>query len=780
MIKLVILLVGFLSGVATVVQIAIWVIPLLNLKNIPPGFRKSPWKFIATYIPIVGRHISLPTAIVNRVLEVQTVRDAVSSRRLVALYFWGRGGEGKSHFIEHLASLGLSKNVFIAVVSLGEALTSVFHRCFPTMALGIEASSPEDFISNIAAQIPDGSIVLLDNIPTTTSDPQFLDGLSFFIGRLSHFNRPIVVVCTGRGIPEGQLRLFDSQRMTDYSDDEVHQLISCLPGKANLKREMESQVQLVLEKTGGNPKLLSFLASNDRAWRIAVNGEKSLTDDENVKAFFVDYWEQVKLDSSPYASAIMMLAVANRVTPIVEEAVFEGTFGSVGWSEFRLRLKSEDLLDIHTNGQIRMHDILADSLYECIIPKRIKEELHYTLFRIYEHRGQEWANEAFRHAVNAGENAVDACLRVLNQHRQYILRRVNLRQAARNLRFLYVLIPDEHSSKSVIGLDLSHCLAMSGYYKEANEILDAIAASSVAIAPHDIEPAFECSRSFVLHCLGRFSEARNRLSTVHTLDEDITREVTFLDGHCAAHLGDFSVAERKLRSLLGFSGTSPDYSEINAMWGLAWVLRAKGEYEESLGLTVKCLGFSLPVRHHRASALALWNRATVFRLTGRLKESRAAYMEAKEYLELYGIRTALHIRHEEAELLRAEGFSDKALKAYEDAMSVALKEIEDVDFRMHAKLGRAEANRQEKRFDEGEYLECIEYFERQNVLWAALAAKVGRFIGRLGNDEATWNEASWLELMSESQKLGMASEIECLSKLRENRSSTQLHPLFFM
>jgi len=686
----------------------------------------------------------------------------------------GFAGVGKTHLLRHLHYSRLSSSSFITLQTRGMSLPEVLVSAFGTSAPPFQSDAIADFYPRLASSISPGTLLMIDQVPSESAD--FMAGLRDFMRELRDRKVRIVIVAACRHLPHSLPEGCHLYELRGFSLDETMAFLrhpSTIRASTKPQATLQTHRARLWEATGGNPQLMLYVACTPRNWdRIIRDAAINLQDIPSAKAFLEEAWTDFGKEAPDLQEASMLLATVTQIADVIDDALCAIVF-SHNWFPLRERLWRRGVLHIVAPGQCKYHDIFASHVYLCM-GRTTAATYHKHIASAIASAGpagEPWRVIALRHALASQDVKVsEGCYALA---RRQLLKTIDLDQAGKLIMSFLTTFPESALCASC-RLDHAECLSMAGRYEESLSAYSSMSAVSAILRPRKI-----LGTAFAQHCRGDFSRAIAECEAIDDGASDESREARSLLAHCHAHIGAFEESEARFRALLKVRHLDITLHS-NALWGLAWVTRALGHYSESELLSDKCLRLSLSINHHRASGLAYWNLATNARVSGHLGHAQRHCTSASTFLESYRVRSRLHLVHEEAEILRAQGKHAAAANLTSTTRDQALR-IGDRDCAMHMRLAMQESRRMlDSSVSPNDYSDCEDYFARHDVKWALLSTRVAKFLCMPPSQRDERAPFILPHLISAALSLRWDSELACLRQIANHPTAIHLHPLFYM
>lgn len=698
------------------------------------------------------------------------------------IYFYSFAGVGKTYLLNHIFAQKWANHNYFVHSFKGENFVSVTYRAFPSISHKRKYSTQYEILNHLAKSIHNKTLILIDEYQFDNED--YNDEVNYFLTKLSLFKKHVLLIVAARECPVIKNDYFEFHKLHGFSEEEIFELINKKWNKKKIYKELIHNIDLIAKVTNGNPKLIEYICGNDEVWAdISKEKDIRLCDSQSINKFFFEIWKRVETKDPAFCEQLKYLATISFVTEIWDDKICNLVFNPIEWVVLKHKLIRKSLLESYDNGKYKFHDLFSQFIYD-LLPDNEKMIIHKKLYHCYKNHysSHNYSYMSFKHALYAKN--IYAAYTTYKKNKELFLRCNYLFVTVEHLEKLLEIDPtvDDNISVDILN-DIGYCYSMIGKYSKALEIFDTITEKfKNSISDKNVFGEIICRKAFVTHSLGNFQQAINEIDLILN-NKHISKCISFdaqsIKAHCKAHLGMFQEAKNEFESLISATAEFPNI-HANVLWGLAWVERALGNLEKSHELSDECIKISEPLRHYRATGLALWNLATIYRIRKDFDKACSFCIEAKKKLENIGIRSVMHILIEEAEIYRASGDYLKAKEKYLYALNLSINKIYDLDFRTHVRLGLAETNRCLEGYDESEYNECINYFHSKNVRWAYLSARIGKMIGKASILSEKLNMNEWDELYDIAKDIDFRSELNLLVLLKKEYEENYLHPLFFM
>jgi tetratricopeptide (TPR) repeat protein len=134
--------------------------------------------------------------------------------------------------------------------------------------------------------------------------------------------------------------------------------------------------------------------------------------------------------------------------------------------------------------------------------------------------------------------------------------------------------------------------------------------------------------------------------------------------------------------------------------------------------------------------------------------------------------------HGIAELYRAKGDINGALKMYEDAKK-ASQEVFNINRVAHANLGICEVNRMKRQINMNDFTRPLQIYKEIGSEWGVASIYISQSLSCISQNK---EREKVKELLTRAenicQKLNLSEELKLISRIREG-SRDELHPLSF-
>jgi tetratricopeptide (TPR) repeat protein len=696
-------------------------------------------------------------AFIGRDDELALLQEKLSKliRSPFAICFYGFGGVGKTRLLTEFANR-IARERFgvtprykpVPRVSLGnnqeragETLPGYLSRLFHIP----ESDSPDQF-DKLEKLIPylDNSIVLIDEFPY--DDSEFTAHFEWLLRQIAAKNRyRILFVTASRGAPKlpttspaqmRELRGLDKEQLLRYVA-EYH--LSNLGVQKDILDDFDNFYQF----TDGNPQVTKLILANPMSWNIIrtrKRGER-IAEIEELDRLLNEIWSSIK--DQEIQDALRILTVVSQLNIEWPEQVAKDIVPN--WITIKNDLQRRGLLNRAPEGKYKIHDLLAEFIYENI-PHLAS--YHILVGKYYLNLGDpSYAVMAAQHAILAGD--ISLLQLAYPQMSQYLFRKGEARIFEQLLNRSKPLIEDSQDElfRAITTRDQAKALLNLG---ETAEALEEYERAKQLFAEHDLfskkeEAELLMGMADCYRLRGKVKAAREHFQQAVELfrsagleDKAVAADIEL--GHSYFLTGEMTESLKVYDRILA----TLDEKKHPGLMADLYYRRSKshrllGSYDLAITEARKAWNLYEAIGSEVGVGKARWTIAGVLRMQGEYRKALEECHQVKRIFDMTGYRATTFLQHDYAEIYRALKDFEKAQEIYQMTMERTLATGERNRY-AHSVLGTIESSRWQRQSNEpakipdidiGVYDQVLSIYQEMGVKWGVVVCLACRALARL-------------------------------------------------
>lgn len=765
-----------------------------EVRKIPVEVKDALWKKYRELMPskpfkeVGPKDVTEMGNFVERRTEVGFFKKELKGlQNIKCIYIWGRPGMGKSmllHFYRIIANKtpGYQVKLIRFLRNYSGALSPKLAEEF---SINHEGRTSGEVIWEFVEKFRNNTIILIDEFPAKNGS--FNKEFEQLYIRLREKGKKGIFITTSREKPIfinnlacDMIMNTKSIKLTGFKEDKILEIINKLESRCDDKyaeefKDLRENLNLIADKTEGNPDIITKMCKNPLIWRRIKDEEVSAF--EFQKEVLCQVWKGL---SKSLKEAVKIFVCIGVISGEWLDNTAEEITGSE-WIKIRGELLDHSVLiqsyDIPKSCYTyKIHDLLRDFIYDQKITTSEKKELHRQIAKQYINRDE--LVTALDHYIMAHDDSVKT---IYERAIENLGRISDINGIEKRIKEIRLHLKHDRRFNSILLVDLCEMYLLQG---RINELLE----MRKNVSLRCLDPKYRAKMLWVtaeaLRVSSKYNEsivAFKRSKKIYNKLRDEEGEVNSLNHMAKCY---YLLTECKKSINIYKDNVLPICERIrflrgkaDALYGIAKDLRLLGTYTKAIKYFEEALSIYKKINNQIGIGNATFDIGLAWQMLGDYTEALKRYEEAITIFNNIGFRAVAWVPYGFAEIERSKKSYDKALELYEDALNRS-REIGDINRIAHAYLGKAETFRMKGEYRPELYQLALKNYQRIKSNWGIINTIVGMSLAKIKyKEEVVWKELH--ETKHLAKTLSLKAEEKLIQDILDNPNSLELHPLNF-